>query len=222
MPISYQDYSKNCRTAEQVWILSKRVLNNFIRTNKNHEALCQTKVLAILYCTLAEAYFNKILHTPHTLTETEIATIQDYANKNGIGNAWLEILRIGQEKVIATRCDRNEKVYAKISELIRDYIIEPSVIRNKIAHGQWTIAFNRNHSEKNESIELDLLDCTNIEKSKLALESIAQLITDILSSPNKAHMRDYWTIVCKLEEELRRRKDWSKSSKSRDLKRIRR
>lgn len=222
MSISYQDYCKNCKAAEKVWIVSKRVLNSFIRANKAHEILCQTKVLAVLYCTLAEAYFCKILHTPNTLTEIDIANVQDFANKNGIGKAWLKILEIGQTKVIATRCDRNDKVKNKLSKLIDNYIIDPSVIRNKIAHGQWVVAFNREHTEINNDIALNQLDCVNIEKSKLALESIAQLITDILSSPNKAHMRDYWTIVCNLEEELNRRKNWNQGTKKDDLKRIKR
>ncbi|GEM_PF-3711264 len=59
---------------------------------------------------------------------------------------------------------QNFKVNEKISDLIQEYIIDPSIIRNKIAHGQWSIAFNREHTNVNNDIDLENLKCTDIEK----------------------------------------------------------
>jgi hypothetical protein len=40
----------------------------------------------------------------------------------------------------------------EIERLVKEHVVEPSLIRNKIAHGQWEIALNRNNSAVNPAI----------------------------------------------------------------------
>ena len=58
----------------------------------------------------------------------------------------------------------NTKV--KINKLVDDYIINPSLIRNKVAHGQWKIALNKSNTAVNNGItkELTALDLVVITK----------------------------------------------------------
>lgn len=221
MSVSYQDLCENCRKAEKVWTHSKRVLNNSLRRNKNSDVECQTRVMAVLYCTIAESYFAKILNTPDSLSDSEIQVVKDVVKSFGISNGWKKCLEIALKKCeAAPKGSHIPNVKQKIGGLIDKYILEPSVMRNKFAHGQWENAFNRELTEINTEItgRIQNLDIAEIEKHKYALTQLSQIMTDILASPNKAHIRDYWTLTCNLEEELNRRRDWNTESKRAALK----
>lgn len=224
MSVSYKDLCENCRMAEKVWRHSKRVLNDSLKRNKASDVGCQTRVMAVLYCTVAESYFAKILNTPDSLLEDEIQVVKDTAKNAGISNGWKKCLEIALKKCEASPNGSHiPNVKQKVCKLIDTYILEPSTMRNKFAHGQWENALNREQTEVNAKItdKIKNLDVAEIEKFKYALTQLSQIMTDILASPNKAHIRDFWTLTCNLEEELDRRRNWNESSKQRRLKRKR-
>lgn len=219
MSVDYSFFCENCRKAETIWKFSKKILNDCIRSNKKQEAKYQTRIMALLYCTVAEAYFLKIVHTPGKLTESEMNEILQTA-KNGISNAWKKCLEIG-----LTRCSTGDETHVPnvkrdVEKLIDQYIFDPAAIRNKIAHGQWENAFNRNSTAVNLDIteKIDKLDVTTLEKNKFALVELSQIMTDILVSPNKAHIRDYERYISDLEKELFRRSEWNVETKQKKLK----
>ncbi|MBR6124661.1 hypothetical protein IKQ19_13885 [Candidatus Saccharibacteria bacterium] len=219
MAVDYSFFCENCRKAETIWKFSKKTLNDCIRRKKIQEAKYQTRIMALLYCTVAEAYFLKIVHTPGKLAENEIGEIMQTA-KNGISNAWKKCLEIGLDKCLTEDQAHVPNVKSDVEKLIDQYVFDPAEIRNKIAHGQWENAFNRDSTAVNLTItrKIEELDIAALEKNKFALVELAQIMTDILVSPNKAHIRDYGKCIRELEDELRRRSDWSIETKQSKLK----
>lgn len=220
MAVDYSFFCENCRKAETIWKFSKKILNDCIRRKKIQEAEYQTRVMALLYCTVAEAYFLKIVHTPGKLIDTEVDEILQTAKDYGIGNAWKKCLEIGLARCEAQNSAHIPNVKRKVEKLIDHFIFDPAEVRNKIAHGQWETAFNRDSTAVNLKItkKIETLDISTIEKNKYVLKELAQIMNDILVSPNKAHMRDYWGYVCGLEEELKRRSRWNIETKQTKLK----
>ena len=215
MSITYSDLAQNCRAAERVWTFSKRVHNMAIRKNHESDECCQTKILAILYCTMAEAYFLKILHTPGMLSPDEIDGVVGECKREGAAKAWKKLVECALRKVNAQRSGHVSNVQQKLNSLIDEFLVDPSIIRNKIAHGQWNTAFNRENTDVNVDIsgKLNSLNASRIELHKDVLILIVQIVTDIVQSPNKAHMRDYWMLIQKLETKIEERKNWNVSTK---------
>ncbi|WP_297944454.1 hypothetical protein [uncultured Fibrobacter sp.] len=223
MSVQYTDLCENCRKAESVWKFSKRIFNDCLKRNKIAEAECQTKVLAILYCTIAESYYLKILYTPNSLSESEIQEVKDTTKFHGISKGWEKCLDIALKKCqAAPKGSHIPNVKQTVERLIKAYILDPSLIRNKFAHGQWSNALNSEQTKLNSEVttKIQKLDVSEIEKCKYALTKLAQIMTDILASPNKAHMRDFWKLICELEEELDKRREWTFVSKKEKLKKI--
>ena len=219
MAVDYSFFCENCRKAETIWKFSKKILNDCIRRKKIQEAEYQTRVMALLYCTVAEAYFLKIVHTPGKLTEDEIDEISRTA-RNGISNAWKKCLEIGLGRCLAKDKTHISNVKRDVGKLIDQYIFDPATIRNRIAHGQWEKAFNSEGTAVNFDVtdKIDKLDVATLEKNKFALVELSQIMTDILVSPNKAHIRDYDGYISNLENELHRRSGWNIETKQTKLK----
>lgn len=219
--ISYASLCQNCKTAVRAWKLSKRVLNDLLRRNKQTEAEDQTKVLALLYCSMAESFFYKILYTPNALSLSEIENVKDITNRNGIVEGWKKCISYGLDKVNASLIPGYDRsiIEQRLIELCEKYIYDPSLIRNKIAHGQWKEAFNRKLTGNQTQItqKLQTLSTTFLEANQFALTAIAQMVTDLLASPDKAHPRDFIDLSNKIDNEASRRAIWTTTSKKQKL-----
>ncbi len=99
--------------------------------------------------------------------------------------------------------------------MIESYIFDPSLLRNKLAHGQWCIALNRENDRVNAdaTAEIQNLNVIELYKRKQALEKLAQIIEDIIESPNKAHPRDYWPHIVDLEKTQLELSSWTMQKK---------
>ena len=149
--------------------------------------------MALLYCTLSEAQFIQIVHTPHRFTNLEIEQIKKDKNNN-LETRWKTMVDIGMNKV--GDCNNNKDLLERrnsILNIVTDFIISPSILRNKIAHGQWEIALNRENTKENESLssELESLDIVKISKWFDIHQYLSLIIRDLIQSPKKGLYNNY-------------------------------
>lgn len=211
----------NVRTLDQAIKHINRAINHALRTGDKSSADVHTKILTLTFSAWAEARFSKLIHTPHGFTSDEIFQIKRAHQKNGLEKGWEKCLELALRRVSGIK-QGNEipNKRQKISGIITRYIIEPSLLRNKIAHGQWKIALNRDNEAENPEItdKLDKLDVIAVTIWLQAYEYLARIMEDLIESPNKAFRRDYWLHLTELEAFLNTSKNWTLESKIQKLK----
>lgn len=201
----------NVRELEKAWAHVNRQINVLI-LQKNHKSVeITTKLLALIYCALAESLFSKLIHTPSGLTLAEIEQVKGAINANGIKSGWLKCAELAVQRVQGAKSNHGHNVLKKLSGMIEQFIFDPSLVRNKLAHGQWSVALNRDNTAINSEITKEIEDHTVVElyRRKHALEKLAVILEDIIESPNKTHHRDYWTHLTDFEEKQKLLAGWT-------------
>ena len=119
---------------------------------------------ALLYSAYVEDSFLKLIHTPQALTETEIRDIQRGRN---LDEKWKKCAEVAFMK-ITNGADWVEIANKKqtLYRILDKYIIVPSQMRNKIAHGQWLVCLNSDCTKINEQIskEMTKLDFVKVDR----------------------------------------------------------
>ncbi|CAJ0773653.1 hypothetical protein [Ralstonia chuxiongensis] len=218
----FKAQTTNVRELERAWAHINRQINALI-VQKNQKSIeISTKVLALIYCALAESIFSKLIHTPHGLLLDEIEQVKVAANARGVKAGWLKCAELSLKRVGGAKSNHNHNVGQKLSAMIEEYIFDPSVVRNKLAHGQWSVALNRDNTAVNLDISKEIEEHTVVElyRRKHALEKLAAIMEDIIESPNKAHHRDYWVHLVELEERQKDLAKWTFEKKVDQLLRI--
>ena len=123
-------------------------------------------------------------------------------------------LALGKVGDIKTNKDLNKRLNTLLS-LIQSYIEEPSVLRNKIAHGQWVNALNRENTSKNEvlSTRLQQLDPVELGKRVKIHRYLGFIVRDLVQSPKAGFHNHYWTNIVNLENYITKTGMWSLESK---------
>lgn len=204
----------NVRDLVQSWAHVNRQINALL-LQKNEKAVeTQTKLLALIYCALAESTFSKVIHTPHGLELDEIEQIKQETS-HGVKAGWIKCAELSIRRVQGGKANYQPNVLRKLSDLIDAYIFDPSLIRNKLAHGQWAIALNRDNTAINAEITAQIRDLTVVElyRRKFSLEQLGKLLEDMIESPKKAHRRDYWVHLTSLEERETEMAEWTMDRK---------
>lgn len=206
---------ENVRELERAWKHVNRDINAAYRCNQASAARYETKLLAFVYCALAEAVFSKLIHSPRAFDWGEIKQIQTEAIKRGVREGWRKAVALALRRVDAQRSGHLENVTQVIDRLINQYIFDPSVLRNKIAHGQWKYALNRDNSSVNSDLttEINNLDVVELYRRKEALMTLKSIVEDLIKSPNRAHQRDYWTYLVGLESKHQEMRSWTVQKK---------
>lgn len=162
-----------------------------------------TFAYVLLFAAWSEAQFMQLLHTPHSLSEVEINTIKNLKNQSGIGEAWKELIRYAFAKVPGHVKDVKNKE-TRLLKIVEENVIPNSLIRNKVAHGQWVVALNREHTAKNENLtnELQKLDYIQVDFLFQIQQVIGFIVRDLLQSPERGHFRYFWQHDTKLQSLL--------------------
>jgi hypothetical protein len=215
----FQAQTENVRQLEKTWSHVNRQINALILARDNSGLLIHTKILALTYCALAEALFSKLIHTPHGFDLGYIDQIKIASDRGGIKNGWLKCAELAISAVQGSKTSHGQNVKKKLTRLIKLYIFDPSVMRNKLAHGQWVIALNKDNTAINKDVTKEIRDLTVVElyRRKSALAKLSIILEDIIESPNKAHHRDYWGHLVEYEEELKRMSAWTMEKKMEQL-----
>ncbi|WP_189381883.1 hypothetical protein [Gemmobacter nanjingensis] len=196
----FQSQVQNARSLKTALLQVHRCVNEALRSNDQARVSAFTKTYALIFCSWAEANFSKIIHTPYGFEIDEIRQIQE-AKGEGIASAWKKAVDLGLRHLDAKRGSFQPNTKKKLFEVIDRHVFDPSLCRNKLAHGQWTVALNR----QNDAIQADLtaqiaaLDIVRVSSWIRGHELMAEAVEALIESPRKAFMRDWYQYVVELE-----------------------
>lgn len=213
----YRAQVRNVRSVERALASQKRSINDAIRKN-DHSALAErTKMLVIIFRSWSEAHFSKMIHTPHGFTLAEIAQIKSASTD--LHQGWLKALQLGLKKVPAQKSGFANNVKQKIERVIKTYIAEPYEIRNKLAHGQWVEALNRQNTSKNDDIteRISSIDIVQIDIWIGVNRGLGEIIESLIESPDRTFVNNYWTAWESLRDFIAKTDDWTLENKRRDI-----
>ena len=111
---------------------------------------------------------------------------------------------MGLRHLDAKRGSFKPNAQKKLEEVIDTHVFDPSLLRNKLAHGQWVVALNR----ENIAVQNDLtgeiagLDVVKISAWIEGHKLLADLVEHLIESPKKTFMRDWHQYVVWIEDHL--------------------
>lgn len=180
-----------------------RAINAALRTNQQSAVDALTKVYALLFCAWSEANFSKIVHTPYGFSLDEIAEIHA-AKMWGISEGWKACVRLGLQNLEAKRSSFRPNVLQRLETAIAEHVYDPSLLRNKLAHGQWVVALNRTNDaiQEDTTKRIEELDIVRIGSWIATQTLLAEAVEYLIESPQKAFMRDWHTYVTNLEHSI--------------------
>jgi hypothetical protein len=180
-----------------------RSVNEALREEDTVRITTFTKTYALLFCGWSEANFSKVLHTPYGFELTEISQVLE-AKSNGISAAWKKCVELGLRHLDAKRGSFRPNAKQKLDGIIEKYVFDPSLLRNKLAHGQWMVALNR----KNDAVQCDLtqrienLNITQIDSWIHGHKLLAGTVETLIESPTKTFVRDWYQYVVDIEASI--------------------
>lgn len=192
--------SENVRYLWQVKVNQLRDLNDCIKSKDTFNLKAKTTMFALLYSAWSESQFVQIQNTPNAFFPREIEDIQLQTSSHGIVAGWRLLVDIAFSKVgdIDKNSDlqkRHESIWVKIKDIIE----QESIIRNKIAHGQWINALNRQQSNESPvSEKMEELDYIQINRSFEIHKLLGVILRDLVQSPKNGFHRNYWRDTEKL------------------------
>lgn len=206
--------TKNVKALEQAWRHINKTINGAYSRGDNPSASIQTKLLAQIYCAYAESIFSKMIHTPSGLSLDEIEQVK-YKAKANIVEAWKKCVELSLQHVEGKSSGHIANTRRKINSLIDTYVLDPSLLRNKLAHGQWVVALNANNTKVNSDLtrKINSITVVDLYRQKKALQSLSSIVEDIIESPNKAHPRDYWVHIAEFEDSQHKMQNWTLDKK---------
>lgn len=197
--VIYQAQVQNVRSVQTALKHVHRLINSSLRQNDRAQTEHLTKIYALMFCTWAEANFLKVIHTPHGLELYELEQIKASKRANIVAG-WKKAIELGLRHLNTNRGSFKPNVRKKLEELVDSHVFDPSLLRNKLAHGQWTVALNR----ANDAVHADLtakigsLDVVKISGWLEVHRLLAELVETLLESPRKAFMRDWYEYAVEL------------------------
>lgn len=219
----YKAQTINVKALWEVKTQINRVINQAIRKKDFHLVESQSKILALIFSIWSEAYFSKTIHTPHGLDLADIEKVKN-SNKENVQKGWYKLLEISTAK--ATRDPKSKKnsianIKLKLQRYLEEYIIEPSILRNKIAHGQIKFALNRENTKINIELtnKLNDLDAVTIGRYFEIYKYILEIIEYLIETPDKKFYDKYYPSIEELEDYIKKTSGYSIQQKIEILKR---
>ncbi|SFJ67641.1 hypothetical protein [Olleya namhaensis] len=206
-------YREHCKNLSEVENGIKRIeleLRKYISINDVKNEYTFTKILSQLIVCWSEVRILKLIYENNAFTEAEINSILLTNNRaNSLETKWKKALNISICKAYNItdigniQNELSADIYYKYNEIFssitNDFL--PSIqIRNRIAHGQWKVAF----TSKLQSISPDLTNKISIENivslqlKKKILNGLALLIHDLAVSP-PTFERDFMSNYAKIK-----------------------
>lgn len=214
--MSLEIYQASCKNVKRIKIEIRKLnqtLNNAIRNNRSQEIESLTPIIALVYSTYAEVAFLKMIHTPYGFENSYILQIQSQRN---LEEKWKKCLDFAFDR-IQNNTNKGEVANKrkKLNDYLNEYIIGPSQIRNKIAHGQWSVCLNNNGTAINNELttKIQNLDCIQIFRLFEIYDKFAECIEDLIESPYKAHYEYYYPKMEELESYIEDTKEYSIETK---------
>ena len=209
----YEASVKNAKELSKQAKTIKRLLNQALIKNSTSDIEALTKTYALMYSAYAEVSFQKLINTPYGFSDDYIKQIQNCRN---LEQKWEKCFEFAL-KNIAKEHNKGE-IANKLKwfkEIMKKYIIAPSQIRNKIAHGQWCVCLNNDCTAINNDLThtLSNLDYVQIDRLFNIYKIFVQCVEDLIESPQKAHYRDFYSRLSELDEYITKTENYSLESK---------
>jgi hypothetical protein len=198
----------------------RRTIHTAMRRGDVAGERSHTLVFAILYCAWLEAFLSKLVHTPFGLSEDDIGQIKAERTSRGISSAWSKCIELGLRKVSQTsRSNYLPNIAQRLNSLVQRFVEEPSLLRNKVAHGQWIEPLNRDNTASNVELRAALaaLDIVTVDRWQLAVRRLAAAVEMLIESPQRAFHRDYWTEMAQVEADIKATEGWTRESRIAEL-----
>jgi hypothetical protein len=211
--------TENVKELEKAWEQGNRLVNESLRTNDKAATAIQTKLMALLFSAYTEAIFSKLIHTPNALTQSEIDSLKNMFKSNSY-SGWVACLKLVVGKITSKEQSYKDNVIADVMTLLKDYIKEPSEVRNRMAHGQWVVALNSKNTQENNSIStrIENLDIIILTKYKKSFALTALIIEDLIESPDNAHINFYQDQINMFSQEQAKMSSWTLQGRIQKLK----
>lgn len=216
----FKAQTANVQMLDQAIRQINRAINYALRRNDSVATQVHTKVLALIFCAWIEANFSKVIHTPYGFQPDEIDQIKRTQRNSGLGEGWKKCIELGLRRVSNPRKSSYlPNITKKLFSIIDAYIVTPSQIRNKVAHGQWKVGLNADNTAVNDDIteKLNGLDAVVIARWFQVHKHLSCVVEALIESPNKAFHNDYWQEIAKLESFLTESKVWNIDEKIKKL-----
>lgn len=204
--------SRNVRKLLKVKTSLLRDINRNSKLNNISDVEIKTKMYSLLYSAWSEAQFVQILHTPKALYPRDIQDIEAEKDMNGVINGWKLLITLAIDKVGDVNKSKDLLTRKEtIINIITNHIEKQSILRNKIAHGQWVHALNRKHTKESFDFTSDLhnLDYVKIDILFKIHKFLGLIMRDLVQSPKKGFHINYWTNITKLENYIKKTESWS-------------
>jgi hypothetical protein len=215
----FKAQTKNVRSLEKTWTQLKRTINSELANSQLSSAKNHTKILVLIFCAWSESNFQKLIHTPHGFELTEIEQIKRIASSD-IVKGWKKCLAIGLSKIpSSSKSSYKPNIKKTIEDIIDRYVNNPRLVRNKIAHGQWENALNRENTALNPLLtnEIDEIDIVKLDIWLDAYKSLSNIIEAMIESPTRSFHRDYWNEIASIKQTLLDKEKWTLSTKIKRL-----
>lgn len=195
----YEASTENVRELKKERRILEKLLKQAIRDNKEENIQLYKYLYALLYSSFAEVSFIKLINTPHGFNEVEIEDIMKCRN---LEEKWIKCFELAFSKIENSN-NLGEIANKKktLKNILDEYIIAPSELRNKIAHGQWSVCLNNNCKDINNetSNRLKQLDAFTVKKEFEIYSLFEQCIEDLIESPLKAHPQQFYNRITEIE-----------------------
>lgn len=215
----FRAQTRNVRGLHQAWKHINRQINAALLHGSDIAVEINTRSLALIYCALAEATFSKLIHTPHGLSLDEIEQIKNASKSQGVKFGWTKCAELAVTRVGGAKHNHQPNVLRKLRDLIERFIYDPSLIGNKLAHGQWHVALNGDNTAVNEDVTREISGYTVMDfyHRRYSLEHLAAVLEDLIESPNRTHRRDYCKHLAEMEAGQQEISGWTLERKTAHL-----
>lgn len=154
-----------------------------IRRNEQSQVDAFTRILAQLVNSWIEVRVLKLIYEPNAFTEDQV---EEILNIQVLNAKWKKALFYSYSKSfkISDPSKIQDDRYKYLSDLINSDFLESNIVRNKLAHGQWKYAFNKELTAINDDITKRVND-ENVMKLQIKMKifkDIAQIIHDLTVS----------------------------------------
>lgn len=209
----YKAQVKNVRAINTSVNHVRRSINDALCRNDTASVISFTRIYAIVFCTWSEANFLKIIHIPYGFLPDEVDQIKR-EKRNSIADGWKKCVDLGLRHVDAQRGNFNPNARQKLHLMIDDHVFDPSLIRNKLTHGQWQVALNRKNTKVNNDLteQINAIDIIKIDYWINGSKLLSDVIECLIESPRKAFMGDWHHFIVDKDTQIKRFKSRSINS----------
>jgi hypothetical protein len=217
----YKAQVENLQVLEKAWKFQVRTVNKSLVKDQKYEVELATKQLMLLHCAYTECAFSKLIHTPYGFSPSQILQIKQAIKRAGAFEGWKKALELGLKRLVAKRADKQvSDIRKKILQILDQYVAGPSILRNKVAHGQWVVAINRSGDDINSDVSRQLknLDVVVLSRWHIAVVELCAILRMLIESPNKAFRPNYYFIIESHVKTVKETKEWTLGKRVAQLK----